>query len=488
MPGKKGQHTRRLKGGANKKKLQETRNALNKELVELRKEKNNANKRGANTQPIDTNIELIMATKKNLNRLEEQAVENAVSTPDELNAAAKNLNAKEAANAAAKEAANAAAKEVATLASTPAEENGSSNNGSNNANTYLTENNADNCPTIEADDFKTQTHLGANFLSLYGCFMLEGNETSMINPSGFLLQLVKDEITLNNKAEAVIYLYISVLKYIYSDILNSDIPGDKKVKKLIIRRENITRRLIHYITYYALLCSDDTDNDMVKVNRFSIHSSTNLNSSFMDDIMNHYFPGKTVDYIMETHFGPLFSIENIEKLANKLFESPDNKNKVIRLEILEQNAYSTVLQSFMEIEEQFVYSDLPTKLLDFYIGGEENLGVLKYFKAELREGLKDKKVEDVLYNDILYSITISPVRYTSLREMAKDMLTQGPKPVTTAATDATAAPAAPTESSSCETDRDLCLGTDAHDESCKNDRDLCLGTDSPDPPDDNKDK
>ena len=94
MPGKKRQHTRRLKGG-DKKNLEERRAALNKQLATFTEEEKNATERGAPTALLKAMIRDLQAQKKYLNRSETRAAERAakmmkkaVSSPNELNAAA----------------------------------------------------------------------------------------------------------------------------------------------------------------------------------------------------------------------------------------------------------------------------------------------------------------------------------------------------------------------------------------------------------------
>ena len=508
MPKKFGRQTRRLKGG-DIKKLKEKRNAVNKELAELIEKQKKATEEGDPTATLQAMIRDLQAKKKYLNRSETRVAEReakkaaakeaAVSSPEELNAAANLLNAKEA----EKEADPPTEYSGFTDSGQPyigenrdyynnkGNTNSISNNGStvmtnngstvmtNNGNTVMTNYNADTCPTIDADDFKTQTHLGANFLSLYGCFMLEGYDTKLCNPSGLLLKFHElSTIQLNNKAEAAIYIYLLNYKDTFNAILESTISNDKKIRKIIILRETTVRVLIHCFAYYALLCSD-ANNDMVKQDAFS-----NLTNNFSpntdntikpkaktDTIISHYFSGETPDAIIKAHITSLFSIENIEKLAMDLFSKGKLSDKFILLEILEQNAYATVLQTFIEIEEELVNSDISDTLLKIYMD-EENSDVLKYFKAELKEGLKDKKAEDVLYNDILYSITISPVRFTSLRELAEkiisdignktddDLKPENVENLPNFLEENGDNPPSATDKQSCEDDRDLCLGTD----------------------------
>jgi hypothetical protein len=260
--------------------------------------------------------------------------------------------------------------------------------------------------------------------------------------------------------------------------LESTISNDKKIRKIIILRETTVRVLIHCFAYYALLCSN-TNNDMVKQNEFS-NSTDNFSPNTVntikpkantDTIISHYFSGETPEAIIKAHITSLFSIENIEKLAMDLFSKGRLSDKFILLEILEQNAYATVLQSFIEIEDELINSDISDTLLKIYMD-EENSDVLKHFKAELKEGLKDKKAEDVLYNDILYSITISPVRFTSLRELAKkiisdignkidnDLKPENVENLHNFLEENGDNPPSATDEQSCEDDRDLCLGTD----------------------------
>jgi hypothetical protein len=556
MPKKFGRQTRRLKGG-DKKKLQEKRNAVNKELAELIEKQKKATEEGDPTATLQAMIRDLQAKKKYLNRSETRVAERKAAAEKKADAAKEEANiaaaAKEQANmeleqnafaeenaalnaatAAAKKQANmeaeqngvlnaaleaeenidTIAKEAAAATATernnssviPREVNTSSNNGNtnsisnngstvmtNNGNTVMTNNgstvmtnyNADTCPTIDADDFKTQTHLGANFLSLYGCFMLEGYDTKLCNPSGLLLKFHElSTIQLNNKAEAAIYIYLLNYKDTFNAILESTISNDKKIRKIIILRETTVRVLIHCFAYYALLCSD-TNNDMVKQNEFSNSTdnfSPNTDNTIKpkaktDTIISHYFYGETPDAIIKAHITSLFSIENIEKLAMDLFSRLSHGKEYMRLQILEQNAYSTVLQTFIEIEEELINSDISDTLLKIYMD-EENSEVLKYFKAELIEGLKDKKAEDVLYNDILYSITISPVRFTSLHELAKKIISDignktdddlKPENLHNFLEENGDNPPSATETSSCETDRDLCLGSDMSDVAASDD-------------------
>ena len=225
-------------------------------------------------------------------------------------------------------------------------------------------------------------------------------------------------------------------------------------------------------------------------------SISDNSNNIIDDIISHYFSGKTLENIIKEHIISLFTIENIEKLAAELFGISDDKKEVIRLEILEQNAYPTVLQSFMEIEDKFIGSDLSDKLLNLYTSAdsdEKTHEVLKHFKFGLKKDLIGKSPAQVLFSDILYSITISPVRYIGLRELAKKMLSENNKPdddlkpdddsklyetkrdLCLGSTDA-----APTGISSCEPERNLCLGsTDAAPTSsslCEPERNLCLGS------------
>ena len=412
-----------------------------------------------------------------------------------------------------------------TPEATPEERNHTNNNNNNtrmthnNRSTIIANNNTNKCPIVDADEFKTQSNLGPNFLSLYGCFMLEGYDTKLSNPSGFLLLFVHFEPLLINKAEAAIYLYLITYKDKYNDILNSTETSDKKIKQLIILRETITRVLIHCIAYYASLCS--YDNDMVKYDKFSSGSLQNYSpnevhekykkyennqgeirpdyndesisgnsNNIIDDIISHYFSGKTLENIIKEHIISLFTIENIEKLAAELFGISDDKKEVIRLEILEQNAYPTVLQSFMEIEDKFIGSDLSDKLLNLYTSAdsdEKTHEVLKHFKFGLKKDLIGKSPAQVLFSDILYSITISPVRYIGLRELAKKMLSENnksdddlkPENVENLHNFLNENNKSDDDSKLCETERDLCLGsTDASatsSSSCETERDLCLG-------------
>ena len=424
----------------------------------------------------------------------------------------------------------------------------------NNRSTIMTYNDTDNCPSIEAETFKNQVSLGPNFLSLYGCFILIGDKSRMINPSGFLLQFIETVPQLNNKAEAAIYLYLISYKDKYNDILNSTETSDKKIKQLIILRETITRVLIHSIAYYALLCSDD--NDMVIYDNFPSGSLQNYSpyevhekykkyknnegeirpghndksisdnsNNIIDDIISQYFSGKTLENIIKEHIISLFIIENIEKLAAELFGISDDKKEVIRLEILEQNAYPTVLQSFMEIEDKFIGSDLSDKLLNLYTSAdsdEKTHEVLKHFKFGLKKDLIGKSPAQVLFSDILYSITISPVRYIGLRELAKKMLSENnksdndlkpenvenlhnflkennnsdndlkPENVENLHDFLKENNKSDNDLRLCEINRDLCLGSGdtaapTGSSSCETERDLCLGSaiveDAPDAPD-----
>jgi len=539
MPKKFGRQTRRLKGG-DIKKLKEKRNAVNKELAELIEKQKKATEEGDPTATLQAMIRDLQAKKKYINRSETRVAERKAAKEEaniaaaakeqanmelEQNAFAEENAALNAATAAAKKQANMEAEQNGVLnaaleaeenidaiakeaAATATERNNSSvisrevntssnngntnsisNNGStvmtNNGNTVMTNYNADTCPTIDADDFKTQTHLGANFLSLYGCFMLEGYDTKLCNPSGLLLKFHElSTIQLNNKAEAAIYIYLLNYKDTFNAILESTISNDKKIRKIIILRETTVRVLIHCFAYYALLCSD-ANNDMVKQDAFSNSTdnfSPNTDNTIKpkaktDTIISHYFSGETPDAIIKAHITSLFSIENIEKLAMDLFSRLSHGKEYMRLEIFEQNAYSTVLQSFIEIEDELINSDISDTLLKIYID-EENSDVLKYFKAELKEGLKDKKAEDVLYNDILYSITISPVRFTSLRELAKKIISDiGNK------TDDDLKPEKVENLHNFLEENGDNPPPATDEQSCEDDRDLCLGTDIPAPPD-----
>jgi hypothetical protein len=74
MPKKFGRQTRRLKGG-DKKKLQETRNAVNKELAELIEKQKKATERGDSTATLQAMIRDLQAKKKYLNRSETRVAE-----------------------------------------------------------------------------------------------------------------------------------------------------------------------------------------------------------------------------------------------------------------------------------------------------------------------------------------------------------------------------------------------------------------------------
>ena len=259
---------------------------------------------------------------------------------------------------------------------------------------------------IDPVDFATQHNIGSNFLSLYGTYCMDNDEQTEIvhNPVGFLLNL--SDSKLHSKAEGALYLLLTEFAKQFNDILTSTkyTDDDSKLIQIIALRELIVRVIIHSTANFALACNDNKANDMILKNEFNGTLSA-------DAVKTHYFPeAKDVCEVLKTNIWVLFTEEAVNAFVSKF------GIKKIELEVLENRAYSSVLEAFLLQEQTILSKDISSELLKMFTSARSET-VLEHFKDPIKDLATD--TSQLLWLDILYSTSIAPVRFTRLEELAQ---------------------------------------------------------------------
>jgi hypothetical protein len=259
---------------------------------------------------------------------------------------------------------------------------------------------------IDPIDFATQHNIGRNFLSLYGTYCMDNDEQTEIvyNPVGFLLNL--SDSKLHSKAEGALYLLLTEFTKQFNDILTSTkyADDDSKLIQIIGLREIIVRTIIHSTANFALACNETKANDMILKNDFNGTLSA-------DAVKTHYFPeAKDACDVLKTNIWSLFTEDAVNAFVSKF------GIKKIELEVLENRAYSSVLEGFLLQEQVILSKDVSSELLQIFTSARSE-AVLEHFKDPIK-GLATDATQ-LLWLDILYSSSIAPVRFTRLEELAQ---------------------------------------------------------------------
>ena len=294
----------------------------------------------------------------------------------------------------------------------------STNTHNNNTKSTVsnTESERDNADTNEdrlsAEEFAKQHGIGANFLNLYGIFRLKGNNnTTITNPVGFLLNL--PNFTLYNKAEGALYLLLDEFAKRFKQILSSKDSDDKKIIFIISLREMIIRTLIHTITYYGWLCGSGGESDALDPVIEKILSKKDRISP--EEVKEFYFDKDQETFeIIEKYIWSTFKNDTIEKVAKDMFNTVTKPT--LLLEIIEHHAYSLTLESFIAKEYFILEEDISPDLYKIFSSKREE-EVLRFFKDLVQKGAPSAK--ELRLIDVLYSASISPVRFTRLNELAE---------------------------------------------------------------------
>ena len=259
---------------------------------------------------------------------------------------------------------------------------------------------------IDPVDFATQHNIGRNFLSLYGTYCMDNDKQTEIvhNPVGFLLNL--SDSKLHTKAEGALYLLLTEFAKQFNDILTSTkyTDDDSKLIQIIALRELIVRVIIHSTANFALACNDNKANDMILKNEFNGTLSA-------DAVKTHYFPeAKDTCDVLKTNIWSLFTEDTVNAFVSKF------GIKKIELEVLENRAYSSVLEGFLLQEQTILSKDISSELLKMFTSARSET-VLEHFKDPIKGLATD--TSQLLWLDILYSTSIAPVRFTRLEELAQ---------------------------------------------------------------------
>ena len=290
------------------------------------------------------------------------------------------------------------------------------NNNNTKSTVSNTESERDNADTNEdrlsAEEFAKQHGIGANFLNLYGIFRLKGNNnTTITNPVGFLLNL--PNFTLYNKAEGALYLLLDEFAKRFKQILSSKDSDDKKIIFIISLREMIIRTLIHTITYYGWLCGSGGESDALDPVIEKILSKKDRISP--EEVKEFYFDKDQETFeIIEKYIWSTFKNDTIEKVAKDMFNTVTKPT--LLLEIIEHHAYSLTLESFIAKEYFILEEDISPDLYKIFSSKREE-EVLRFFKDLVQKGAPSAK--ELRLIDVLYSASISPVRFTRLNELAE---------------------------------------------------------------------
>ena len=259
---------------------------------------------------------------------------------------------------------------------------------------------------IDPIDFATQHNIGRNFLSLYGTYCMDNDEKTEIvhNPVGFLLNL--SDSKLHTKAEGALYLLLTEFAKQFNDILTSGkyTDDDSKLIQIIALRELIVRVIIHSTANFALACNDNKANDMILKNKFNGTLSA-------DAVKTHYFPeAKDTCEVLKTNIWSLFTEDTVNAFVSKF------GIKKIELEVLENRAYSSVLEGFLLQEQTILSKDMSSELFTIFTSSRTE-AVLELLKDPIKGLAKD--ASEILWLDILYSTSIAPVRFTRLGELVE---------------------------------------------------------------------
>jgi len=261
---------------------------------------------------------------------------------------------------------------------------------------------------FEPIDFiqQKQNKVAKNFLALYGTYCIDNDKQTEIvyNPVGFLLHL--SDSKLHTKGEGAMYLLLTEFAKQFNDILTSTkyTDDDSKLIQIIALREIIVRTIIHSTANFAVACNETTPNDMILKNEFNGTLSA-------DAVKAHYFPEtKDACDVLKRYIWPLFTDDAVNTFVGKL------GIKKIEVEVLENRAYSSVLESFLLQEQTILSKDVSSELLQIFTSARSQ-AVLEHFKDPIKDLATD--ASQLLWPDILYSTSIAPVRFTRLEELAQ---------------------------------------------------------------------
>ena len=261
---------------------------------------------------------------------------------------------------------------------------------------------------FEPIDFiqQKQNKVAKNFLALYGTYCIDNEKQTEIvyNPVGFLLNL--SDSKLHTKAEGAMYLLLTEFAKQFNDILTSTkyTDDDSKLIQIIALREIIVRTIIHSTANFAVACNETTPNDMILKNEFNGTLSA-------DAVKAHYFSeAKDACDVLKRYIWPLFTEDAVNAFVSKL------GIKKIEVEVLENRAYSSVLEAFLLQEQTILSNDVSSELLQIFTSARSQ-AVLEHFKDPIKGLATD--ASQLLWPDILYSTSIAPVRFTRLEELAQ---------------------------------------------------------------------
>ena len=254
---------------------------------------------------------------------------------------------------------------------------------------------------IQSSDFAESKGLGPNFLSLIGPWKLENEElnTFMFSPQWIIQRVINKKI--GNKAEGSIYLLLQEYAAQITEIINSDKEDDKKLLQIISLRQFTTRTIIHYCVYCGLLCNDKTaDVDYVVSNPIT-----------GDDVLSYYFDNYDIKETIKICIFTTLTKRFIDLISTIWWKIP-----VQLIDIYENNAVNIVLTSLINAERVLLNDGIIQKLYDIF-KSERKDEVLRFFKDPIQKESTD--ANSLLSLDIIYSSSISPVRFVNLIELSE---------------------------------------------------------------------
>jgi hypothetical protein len=253
---------------------------------------------------------------------------------------------------------------------------------------------------IQSSDFADGKGLGPSFLTLIGPWKLENEETDTFIFCPFWTIHRAANKKIGNKAEGLVFLLLQEYAKQVTQIIASDKDDDKKLIQIIALRQFTTRTIVHFCAYCGLLCNDSTADTTYVVQ----------NPITGDDVLSYYFDNHDIKDTIKTCIFTTLTMEYIELMSKIWWKIP-----IQLIDIYENNAMNIVLTSLINAERLILDDTVVQKLYDIF-KSERKDEVLRFFKDPIQKEATDANT--LLGIDVIYSSSISPVRFVNLIELS----------------------------------------------------------------------
>lgn len=254
---------------------------------------------------------------------------------------------------------------------------------------------------IQSSDFAEGKGLGPSFLTLVGPWKLENEDTDtfIFCPYWTIYRAANKKI--GNKAEGLVYLLLQEYAKQITQIMDSDKEDDKKLVQIIALRQFTTRTIIHFCTYCALLCNNSAVDTSYVVR----------NPITEEDVNSYYFNNGDVKETIKTGMFVTLTRAYIDAISTIWWKIP-----IQLIDIHENNAANIALTSLINAE-RLILEDATIQKLYAIFKSERTDEVLRFFKDPIQKEATDANT--LLGLDVIYSSSISPVRFVNLIELSE---------------------------------------------------------------------